>query len=90
MASLLTENCLRVLRQRRGLTQNEVASLTGLALSTVNKHENGIRGMTKEDIVKYARTYRVETYELFFSPEQLDFGDVSDGAGTIEELAATF
>lgn len=77
MPSLLNENRLRVLRQRRKLTQAEVASLTSQALSTVNKHENGIRGLTALDIKRYAKVYRVETYEIFFDPEQLNF--VQDG-----------
>lgn len=68
--SLLTKNRLQEHRHRGGLSQNEVARITGVSLSTVCKHENGSRGLTKADIEAYAKLYKVSTHLLFFSEEE--------------------
>lgn len=62
-------NRLKELRERRGLTQKEVAKLIDIDHTTVSKHESGTRNFTNEEIKKYARVLRVESYEIFFGPE---------------------
>lgn len=69
-----SKNRLRELRLERKLTQEEVAKLLDLDNTTVSKHENGLRGLSLEDIKKYARLYKVEPFELFISPEDLRGG----------------
>ena len=59
-------NQLRIQRERSRLTQQEVAKLLGIDYSTVSKHESGDRGLSALDIERYAKLYKVQTYELFF------------------------
>ena len=61
-----TRNRLRQFRERSRLSLTEVATLTGFDVSTISKHENGQRGLTPEAITKYAKLYKVESYELFY------------------------
>jgi len=56
---------LRELREGRGLSQNEVAKLTEVDISTVSRHESGERLPDKLSLQRYARLYKCETYELF-------------------------
>lgn len=62
----ISKNKLRQLRDRSRLSLSEVATLTGFDTSTISKHENGTRGLTPEAITKYAKIYKVDTYELFY------------------------
>ena len=71
MAKERSKNRLRELRLERRLTQEEVAKLLDIDNTTASKHENGLRGLSLEDIKKYARLYKVEPFELFISPEDL-------------------
>lgn len=74
MAKERKGNRLRELRLERKLTQEEVAKLLDIDNTTVSKHESGARGLSLEDIKKYARLYKVEPFELFISPEDLRGG----------------
>lgn len=74
MAKERKRNRLRELRLERKLTQEEVAKLLDIDNTTVSKHETGLRGLSLEDIEKYARLYKVEPFELFISPEDLGKG----------------
>lgn len=74
MAKERKKNRLRELRLERKLTQEEVAKLLDMDNTTVSKHETGLRGLSMEDIKKYARLYKVEPFELFISPEELHGG----------------
>lgn len=67
-----TTNRLRELRQKGVvLSLEDVAMLVGLDASTVSRHENGEKGMSKEMILAYAKLYRVPTYEIFLpSPSE--------------------
>lgn len=61
----ITKNRLRELRDRSRLTLEEVSILTGFAVPTISRHENGDRSLSKEAIVKYSNLYKVHSYEIF-------------------------
>lgn len=71
------KNRLKYLRERGKndgslwLTQEEVAKLSGYDYTTVSRHESG-RGLTAEAIERYAKLYKVETYEVFIEPDSID------------------
>ena len=71
MANKISKNRLRELRETCKLTQQEVAKLLDIDHTTVSRHESGSRGLSPEDIQKYARLYKVESYELFIDPKDL-------------------
>ena len=71
MANKIFKNRLRELREARKLTQQEVAKLLDIDHTTVSRHESGSRDLNPEDIQKYARLYKVESYELFINPRDL-------------------
>ena len=71
MANKILKNRLRELRETRKLTQQEVAKLLDIDHTTVSRHESGSRDLSPEDIQKYARLYKVESYELFIDPRDL-------------------
>lgn len=73
----IPRNRLAEQRERSRLTQKEVATLLGIDHTTVNKHERHLRGMTPEQVRKYADLYKVETYELFVNPADLGAPDVN-------------
>lgn len=62
---MIVKNRLKELRGLSKLTLEEVSIITGFDISTISKHENSTRGLTKEVIEKYAKLYKVSTYELF-------------------------
>lgn len=59
------ENRLRELRDRSRLTLEEVSLLTGFSVPTISRHESGGRSLSEEAVLKYARLYKVHTYEIF-------------------------
>lgn len=63
------KNRLAVLREGSKLTQAEVAKLMDLDVTSVCKHETGSRNPTAEEIAKYARIFKVQSYEIFMAPE---------------------
>ena len=71
MVNKILKNRLRELREARKLTQQEVAKLLDIDHTTVSRHESGSRDLSPEDIQKYARLYKVESYELFIDPRDL-------------------
>lgn len=84
----IPKNRLRELREARKLTQQEVAKLLDIDHTTVSRHESGSRGLSPEDIQKYARLYKVESYELFINPEDLqeqEENEAESGTATIGE-----
>jgi len=64
-AKRLPKNRLRELRDRSRLTQEEVARLLDYDHTTVSRHESGDRALDAEDIKKYSRLFKCESYELF-------------------------
>lgn len=65
------KNRLRELRERSRLTQNELARLAGIDLTTVNRHENGSRMISRAMMLKYAKVFKVITLELFVDYKNL-------------------
>ena len=59
------ENRLKELRDRSRLTLEEVSILTGFSVPTISRHESGGRSLSEEAIIKYARLYKVHTYEIY-------------------------
>ena len=84
MVNKIPKNRLRELREARKLTQQEVAKLLDIDHTTVSRHESGSRDLSPEDIQKYARLYKVESYELFIDPKDLqEQEDESEDKATI-------
>ena len=86
MVNKIPKHRLRELLEARKLTQQEVAKLLDIDHTTVSRHESGSRGLSPEDIQKYARLYKVESYELFIDPKDLQEDDEAESRIiTIEE-----
>jgi transcriptional regulator with XRE-family HTH domain len=58
-------NRLAELRDKRMLSQTEVAKLLGMTPATINRHERGNRSLDALAIERYARFYNVSPFELF-------------------------
>ena len=82
MTNKILKNRLRELREARKLTQQEVAKLLDIDHTTVSRHESGSRDLSPEDIQKYARLYKVESYELFIDPKDLQGEDEAESGTT--------
>lgn len=67
--NLAEPNRLKELRDRSRLTLEEVSMITGYAVPTISRHENGGRALSEESITKYASLYKVQTHELFLKLE---------------------
>jgi transcriptional regulator with XRE-family HTH domain len=85
MVNKTPKNRLRELREARKLTQQEVAKLLDMDHTTISRHESGSRGLSPEDIQKYARLYKVESYELFIDPKNLQEEDETESGTTTTE-----
>lgn len=62
---MMVANKLKALRTGSKLTLEEVSLVTGFDVTTISKHENMSRGLTKDAIERYSKLYKVSTYELF-------------------------
>jgi transcriptional regulator with XRE-family HTH domain len=62
-------NRLKSLRERSRLTQKELAKLMDCDFTTISKHESAERGLTKDEIKKYAAIFKCASYELFIDPQ---------------------
>lgn len=82
MVNKIPKHRLRELREACRLTQQEVAKLLDIDHTTVSRHESGSRGLSPEDIQKYARLYKVESYELFIDPKDLQEEDEAENGTT--------
>ncbi|HET8666170.1 MAG TPA: XRE family transcriptional regulator [Nocardioides sp.] len=60
---------LRRIRDQRGLTLTEAASVTGMSKSTLSRLENGQRRPSLELLLPLAQTYRVPLDDLVGAPE---------------------
>lgn len=58
-------NRLAFLRKASKLTQEEVAKLIGVDVTTVCRHESGERTMSAKEIESYANVYKCTPTELF-------------------------
>lgn len=70
------KNRLRELRDRSRLTMQEVSVLTGFSVATISRHENGSRSLSEDAVDKYARLYKVRTYEIYIDPREAGSGDL--------------
>lgn len=68
-------NRLKELREQSKLTQEEVAKIIEVDFTTVSKHENMDRSIKAEDLQKYARLYKIQTHEIFFTNADLVEGE---------------
>ena len=55
---------LRALRDLRGLSQGQLASILGAHPQSVSQVERGVRGLTVQQVVKLARALKVSTDEI--------------------------
>lgn len=63
-------NRIKFLRRRSRLTQRELAKLLDRDISTVSRHEKGLREMDERDIIDYSRVFKCRSYELFMKPNK--------------------
>lgn len=78
-------NRLKKLR-KRGIapTQQQVADMMGLDLTTVNAHENGRRKLTRIVAKKYAAIFTGgDVSQIFLHPEGLEQDDICNKCGSI-------
>ena len=75
-------NRIRELRERGvALTQEEVGKIMGYDNTTISRHENNSRSLSPEDIQRYAKLFKVETWELVLSPREFK-GEAAVGQPT--------
>ena len=67
----MKNNRIAEFRNRARLTQAELGKLMDLDHTTISRHESGDRNLTPDDITKYAKVFKVDTWELFMSPEEI-------------------
>lgn len=58
---------LKKLRERRGLTQGELSELAGVKLTTIQKHERGVRQTAALDVAALLATALAVPIEALFS-----------------------
>ena len=58
------ENRIAEHRQKRNLSQKELAKLANIEVSVLNKIENRTRNITGEELITLSRILRVSTYDL--------------------------
>jgi len=56
---------LQLLRNKNGITQEELANQTGLSIETVSNIERGINGTKFDVLEQFAEIFKVEVKELF-------------------------
>lgn len=63
------KNRLRILREKFGYSQDEVANKLGVFRSTISRYENGERKINGESLIKLAKLFNV-TPEYILSTEE--------------------
>lgn len=66
--------CLAEIRRRNGLTLAQVGELTGLAVSTLSKVENGLVSLTYDNIVKLSVGLDIDVSEFFNAKRRRSVG----------------
>jgi transcriptional regulator with XRE-family HTH domain len=56
---------LQLLRKQVGITQEELANLTGLSIDTISNIERGINGTKFDVLEQFAKILDVEVKDLF-------------------------
>lgn len=69
-AQKIRENRLKFLGERPRLTQEEIANLTELDMTTGSRHENAGRGLGRDDLVANTKVYKCQTGEMFIDPAE--------------------
>lgn len=64
------KNQLAVLRRKKGMSQKAVGEHLGFSMATINRHERGNRGLSRQLIDVYADFYNVEPFDLYVSLSQ--------------------
>jgi len=64
--SITPGEMLRTIRQLQGLSQNELAGLTGISQSNISAIENGSRKIGRERTLVFARALRVHPAVILF------------------------
>ncbi len=64
---------LRWIRERRGLTLQQIEELTGIALNTISRYERGAISPTTETAQKIAQALGVTVDELLNGPARQEF-----------------
>lgn len=72
---VLPHEMLRTLRELQGLSQNELAELTGISQSNISAIENGSRKIGRERAIILAKALRVHPAVILFS--DFDMSDVA-------------
>lgn len=57
-------NKLRTMREKQGLTQEELAEKAGLHFTYVGQTERGLRNLTIQSIYKFAKALKIKSSEL--------------------------
>lgn len=60
----MSDNCIKEIRKRKGITQVELARLLGVTQGAVQKLETGINDLTTKMMKKLAEVLNVEPWEL--------------------------
>lgn len=58
------KNMIKQIRTKQGLTQEELASISGFTVVHINRLENGVRKLTQDNMKRIADALKVEIEEL--------------------------
>lgn len=60
----MSDNCIKEIRKRKGITQVQLAEMLGVTQGAVQKLETGINDLTSKMMKKIAEVLNVEPWEL--------------------------
>ncbi|MBX3302072.1 MAG: helix-turn-helix transcriptional regulator [Nitrospira sp.] len=63
---------IKTVRQRNGLTQDQLAEQVGLSPKYISGIERGVENPTMDNLIRLAKALGVETYDLFLFGESED------------------
>lgn len=70
--SVTPGEAIRIVREMQGLSQNDLAKLTGISQSNLSALENGSRQLGRERAIILAKALRVHPAVLLFPDYQVD------------------
>lgn len=68
----MSDNCIKEIRKRKGITQVQLAEMLGVTQGAVQKLETGINDLTSKMMKKLAEVLNVEPWELLPKDMQPD------------------
>lgn len=75
----MTENCIKEIRKRKGITQTELAKMLGVSQGAIQMLETGQRGLDLDWMNKISKALNCEPWELLpkemqpnISPEEME------------------